>query len=148
MRADGRFAETAGSVVAPDRKVLVVAPQDREEEIVVRLARIGFKAGQPMEGGIAGQHRSPLHGLSSEFADYRTYTLGAGAYWTLFPFGRGFNISTSVRYWPTVATSLRDDVIVYANTTTARDETHRAANIGIANTPLIINVSLGYVFDI
>ncbi|MEU1689352.1 rhodanese-like domain-containing protein [Micromonospora sp. NPDC005707] len=40
--ADGRFAETAGSVVAPDRKVLVVAPQDREEEIVVRLARIGF----------------------------------------------------------------------------------------------------------
>lgn len=40
--ADGRFAETAGSVVAPDRKVLVVAPQDREEEIVVRLARIGL----------------------------------------------------------------------------------------------------------
>ncbi|MCW3843491.1 rhodanese-like domain-containing protein [Micromonospora yasonensis] len=40
--ADGRFAETAGSVVAPDRTVLVVAPQDREEEIVVRLARIGF----------------------------------------------------------------------------------------------------------
>ncbi|MFC8848462.1 MULTISPECIES: rhodanese-like domain-containing protein [unclassified Micromonospora] len=40
--ADGRFAETAGSVVAPNRKVLVVAPQDREEEIVVRLARIGF----------------------------------------------------------------------------------------------------------
>ncbi|WP_254188970.1 hypothetical protein [Micromonospora sp. WMMB482] len=27
--ADGRFAETAGSVIAPDRKVLVVAPQDR-----------------------------------------------------------------------------------------------------------------------
>ncbi len=40
--ADGRFAETAGSVIAPDRQVLVVAPQDREEEIVVRLARIGF----------------------------------------------------------------------------------------------------------
>jgi rhodanese-related sulfurtransferase len=40
--ADGRFAETAGSVIAPDRTVLVVAPQDREEEIVVRLARIGF----------------------------------------------------------------------------------------------------------
>ncbi|MDG4800163.1 rhodanese-like domain-containing protein [Micromonospora sp. WMMD980] len=40
--ADGRFAETAGSVIAPDRTVLMVAPQDREEEIVVRLARIGF----------------------------------------------------------------------------------------------------------
>ncbi|MEU6024543.1 rhodanese-like domain-containing protein [Micromonospora sp. NPDC048871] len=40
--ADGRFAETAGSVLAPEHRILVVAPQDREEEIVVRLARIGF----------------------------------------------------------------------------------------------------------
>ncbi|PGH46430.1 MBL fold metallo-hydrolase [Micromonospora sp. WMMA1996] len=50
--ADGRFAETAGSVVAPDRPVLVVAPQDREEEIVVRLARIGFDR-------VAGYLREP-----------------------------------------------------------------------------------------
>ncbi|HXV92283.1 MAG TPA: rhodanese-like domain-containing protein [Pseudonocardia sp.] len=40
--ADGRFAETAGMVVRPEQEVVVVAPQDREEEIVVRLARIGF----------------------------------------------------------------------------------------------------------
>jgi len=40
--ADGRFAETAGMVVKPGDKVLVVAPQDREEEVVIRLARIGF----------------------------------------------------------------------------------------------------------
>ena len=40
--ADGRFAEQAGMVVAPEQDVVVVAPQDREEEIVTRLARIGF----------------------------------------------------------------------------------------------------------
>ncbi|GAA4769574.1 rhodanese-like domain-containing protein [Actinomycetospora chibensis] len=40
--ADGRFAETAGSVVGPTDEIVVIAPQDREEEIVVRLARIGF----------------------------------------------------------------------------------------------------------
>jgi rhodanese-related sulfurtransferase len=40
--ADGRFAETAGSVVQPDEEIVVIAPQDREEEIVIRLARIGF----------------------------------------------------------------------------------------------------------
>ena len=40
--ADGRFAETAGMVFRPHEEILVVAPQDREEEIVVRLARIGF----------------------------------------------------------------------------------------------------------
>lgn len=40
--ADGRFAETAGTVVKPEENILVVAPQDREEEVVTRLARIGF----------------------------------------------------------------------------------------------------------
>ena len=40
--ADGRFAETAGTVVHPDEQIVVIAPQDREEEIVIRLARIGF----------------------------------------------------------------------------------------------------------
>jgi rhodanese-related sulfurtransferase len=40
--ADGRFAEQAGTVLAPDQEVVTIAPQDREEEIVTRLARIGF----------------------------------------------------------------------------------------------------------
>ncbi|MFE1308530.1 rhodanese-like domain-containing protein [Streptomyces sp. NPDC058755] len=40
--ADGRFAEQAGMVVSPEAEIVVVAPQDREEEIVTRLARIGF----------------------------------------------------------------------------------------------------------
>ncbi|MDG4771588.1 rhodanese-like domain-containing protein [Solwaraspora sp. WMMD792] len=50
--ADGRFAETAGSVLAPGTQILVVAPQDREEEIVTRLARIGFDT-------VAGYLREP-----------------------------------------------------------------------------------------
>ncbi|MFI1164425.1 rhodanese-like domain-containing protein [Streptomyces sp. NPDC020801] len=40
--ADGRFAEQAGMVVGPEAEIVVVAPQDREEEILTRLARIGF----------------------------------------------------------------------------------------------------------
>lgn len=51
-------------------------PRYFQPEIIGRIARIGFRAGQPVEGSITGQHRSPLHGLSSEFADYRTYTPG------------------------------------------------------------------------
>ena len=50
--ADGRFAETAGTVVRPEQEVVVVAPQDREEEVVVRLARIGFDR-------VAGYLREP-----------------------------------------------------------------------------------------
>ncbi|HEX5740361.1 MAG TPA: rhodanese-like domain-containing protein [Pilimelia sp.] len=41
---DGRFAETAGTVLRPDEPVLVVAPQGREAEVVTRLARVGFDA--------------------------------------------------------------------------------------------------------
>ncbi|MGE5131609.1 MAG: rhodanese-like domain-containing protein [Gemmatimonadota bacterium] len=50
--ADGRFAERAGTVVEPGTEILVVAPQDREEEIVTRLARIGFDT-------VAGYLREP-----------------------------------------------------------------------------------------
>jgi glyoxylase-like metal-dependent hydrolase (beta-lactamase superfamily II) len=40
--ADGRFAERAGMVVQPGDDIVVLAPQDREEEMVTRLARVGF----------------------------------------------------------------------------------------------------------
>lgn len=40
--ADGRFAETAGTVAQASDQLLVVADPDHAEEIVIRLARIGF----------------------------------------------------------------------------------------------------------
>jgi len=50
--ADGRFAETAGTVVKPGERILIIAAQDREEEIVTRLARIGLD-------NVAGYLREP-----------------------------------------------------------------------------------------
>lgn len=50
--ADGRFAEQAGMVVRPDQEVVVVAPEGREQELVTRLARIGFDR-------VAGYLREP-----------------------------------------------------------------------------------------
>lgn len=40
--ADGRFAEQAGAVLEPGRRIVVIAPDDREEEVVTRLARVGL----------------------------------------------------------------------------------------------------------
>ncbi|BAU85352.1 beta-lactamase domain containing protein [Streptomyces laurentii] len=54
--ADGRFAEQAGTVLAPKDELLVLAPQNREEEIVTRLARIGFDH-------VTGYLRSPEDAL-------------------------------------------------------------------------------------
>ncbi|MGI5489150.1 MBL fold metallo-hydrolase [Microtetraspora malaysiensis] len=42
VAADGRFAERVGMVVKPGSEIIVVAPQGREDEVVTRLARIGF----------------------------------------------------------------------------------------------------------
>ncbi|MGQ4379310.1 rhodanese-like domain-containing protein [Streptomyces sp. SAS_267] len=56
--ADGRFAEQAGTVLPTDADLLVVAPQNREEEIVTRLARIGFDR-------VSGYLRSPDDALTA-----------------------------------------------------------------------------------
>lgn len=86
-------------------------------------------------------------------AGYSTYTLGGGLYWTYVPFARrddalrGVNISTSVRVWPRLGSSLPGNQVSYANATTGRNEVHQAANIGMLNTPAFVNVSLGYVFQ-
>lgn len=45
-------------------------------ELIARIAAVGLRATGVVEGTITGLHRSPLHGLSPEFADYRDYTPG------------------------------------------------------------------------
>ncbi|MCL2647490.1 MAG: DUF58 domain-containing protein [Phycisphaerales bacterium] len=45
-------------------------------EILSRIVPLGLRAQRVVEGAMSGLHRSPLHGLSVEFADYREYTPG------------------------------------------------------------------------
>ncbi|MFD9248263.1 rhodanese-like domain-containing protein, partial [Streptomyces sp. NPDC059556] len=54
--ADGRFAEQAGTVLDPADELVVMAAQDREEEVVTRLARIGFDR-------VVGYVRNPENAL-------------------------------------------------------------------------------------
>lgn len=44
--------------------------------ILARITKLGLRAQRVMEGAISGLHRSPLHGVSVEFADYREYAPG------------------------------------------------------------------------
>ncbi|HSC87940.1 MAG TPA: hypothetical protein VLC09_11740, partial [Polyangiaceae bacterium] len=89
----------------------------------------------------------------TRIANYETVTLGGGLYATAMPFFRsptalrGLNASLSFRVWPNVASSLDNGQVSYENDRTGRTEVHQAANIGIANTPIIVNLSLGYVFQ-
>jgi hypothetical protein len=84
--------------------------------------------------------------------NFNTYTLGLGAYYRWLPFekkegfAKGITIVPSIRYWYKVGSSLPGDQFSYFNTLTNQNEILKAPNIGIANTPWIINVSVGYTF--
>ncbi len=61
---------------------------------------------------------------------------------------RGLMVSPSLRYWPRVSSTLEDNQFTYTNSLTDRVETHQAMEAGIANTPLIFNISVGYSFQL
>jgi hypothetical protein len=90
---------------------------------------------------------------NTKLADFKTFTLGAGAYYRYMPFKnskntflQGITTSTSVRYWQNVGSTLRDNKVTYKNTASNKTETFKAPNIGIANSPIIFNIALGYTF--
>ena len=80
-------------------------------------------------------------------------TLGIGAYYRYMPFKKsnnkflqGITTSTSIRYWQNVGTTLRNDEFTYLNKISNKTETLKAPNIGIANSPIIFNIGIGYTF--
>ncbi|MGH1338508.1 MAG: hypothetical protein ACRBFS_20500 [Aureispira sp.] len=58
----------------------------------------------------------------------------------------GIMISPSIRYWPTISSSLEGGSFSYYNKVTEHQETHDVLEVGIANTPLMVNLSIGYSF--
>ncbi len=90
---------------------------------------------------------------ANKIKDFKTFTLGLGAYYRYFPFRKsenkflqGITTSSSIRYWQNVGTTLYNDEFSYFNKTTNKNETLKAPNIGIANSQLIFNVAIGYTF--
>ena len=45
-------------------------------ELAERLGNLGLSVRRPVEGGMQGLHKSPHHGASVEFSDYREYVQG------------------------------------------------------------------------
>jgi hypothetical protein len=90
---------------------------------------------------------------NTKILDFKTTTLGVGAYYRYMPFKnsdnkllQGITTSTSLRYWQNVNTTLENDEFIFSNKTTKTNETIAAPNIGIANTPIIFNIAIGYTF--
>jgi len=83
---------------------------------------------------------------------YTTFSMGIGAYANLQPFKRqdnllkGIMIAPSIRWWPRVTSSLEGDQTQIYSRALEQEVTHEALEVGISNTPLILNVSIGYSF--
>jgi len=86
---------------------------------------------------------------STLIKSYKTYSLGLGAYYRYMPFHnkegwvKGITTSTSLRWWPNVASSLKNNELIYYNRLTNKDETLKASNIGIAGSQFLVNLSIG-----
>ncbi|NMH29190.1 hypothetical protein [Flavobacterium silvaticum] len=88
----------------------------------------------------------------NSLADFTTYTLGIGAYYNWLPFEnrenwlKGITVVPSVRYWQKIDSTLPNNEFSYFNTRTNATERFKAPNIGIANSPVVLNISVGYSF--
>ena len=98
-------------------------------------------------------HKDDVQNAANKVVAFKTFTLGLGAYYRYFPFKnsenkflQGITTSSSIRWWQNVGTTLRNDEFTYANKVSKKQETLKAPNIGLANTPLIINIAIGYTF--
>lgn len=83
-----------------------------------------------------------------------TFSLGIGIYGNYQPFKnknnflKGIMIAPSIRFWPTLNSTLTNDKFNYANKVTNKTEEIRTLDPGIGFTPLIFNISVGYSFDL
>ena len=86
--------------------------------------------------------------------DANNYSIGLGLYGFFQPFKKkenmlqGMSIAPSIRFWPTIASSFQNDVFKYENKYTGQTEELKSLGSGIGFSPLIINVSIGYTFNL
>lgn len=98
-------------------------------------------------------HQGEAQTADNLIGAYTTFTMGIGAYANLQPFKRqdnflkGIMIAPSIRWWPRVRSSLENDQLNFFSKAAGQNVTHEAMEVGINNSPLIVNVSIGYSFD-
>jgi hypothetical protein len=91
--------------------------------------------------------------VSNEITSYNTVTLGLGLYGCYLPFKKktnalkGIMISPSVRYWPTLTSTLPGNSFSYFNTSTESVQQIKTYGPGIKLSPWVVNISIGYSFE-
>jgi hypothetical protein len=104
-------------------------------------------------------HKFDLYATSKErtsttpLLSYQTFTMGGGLYANLKPFekakgwAKGIIIVPSIRYWPRISSTLNNNQASFYNPDLDQNISHEALEVGISNTPIILNISIGYSFN-
>ena len=90
---------------------------------------------------------------NQKIKDYKTYTLGLGAYYLWKPFHHesnflsGLTVAPSIRWWPNIDSTLKNNELKYFNDKAGKDEIHKVNNIGYNNSSFFANISIGYTIN-
>jgi uncharacterized protein (DUF58 family) len=60
----------------PEPQKMPKLPKYSDPEILAKISNLSLRARRVVEGTVSGMHRSPFHGFSVEFAEYREYSPG------------------------------------------------------------------------
>jgi hypothetical protein len=91
---------------------------------------------------------------STAITAYNTFSLGLGIYGFYQPFKKqdnflkGFAIAPSIRFWPNVHSGLKGDKFSYVNKNTGVTEEIKTLDPGTGFSPVVVNVSIGYSFQL
>ena len=91
--------------------------------------------------------------MDNQIYAYNTFSLGIGLYGSYLPFKhqknflKGIMISPSIRYWPTVSSTLNRD-FTYFNKNTMQNEHIPQLDPGVGFKPFVYNISVGYSFQL
>lgn len=91
---------------------------------------------------------------STEITSFNTMSLGIGIYGNYQPFKKqenflkGITIAPSIRFWPTISSTLDSDRFAYSNKKTLQTEEIKTLDPGVGFTPFVFNISIGYSSDL
>ena len=143
-----------------------VTPEMREQGLAVHLPyTTGFGIGyrfkewvnvriEPKWHRFEFYYDDEFQNSSNQITAYNTMTIGIGMYGHYQPFKnktsflKGIMISPSIRFWPTISSTLEGNSYNYLNKNTGKSEEIKTLDAGPGFKPFIYNVSIGYSFGL
>ncbi|MFM7152883.1 MAG: hypothetical protein ACKOZV_02015 [Bacteroidota bacterium] len=152
--------------VSLDLSGTTVTPEMREQGLAVHMPyTTGFGIGYRLKEWINVRIEPKWHRFefyyydetqitSSQITAYNTMSIGIGVYGHYQPFKnnnsflKGIMLSPSIRFWPTISSTLESDGFTYLNKNTVKNEVIKTLDVGPGFKPFIYNISIGYSFGL